>query len=154
MEDATGAVRIYDYSSNTCKVGDKIKDFKVVASEEELYRGLPFSFVSTVTIVSSGNDWTPQVVTLKELKDNADDYLMELVKVENVTLDNTETNYKAGNNTISQDATTAVINLTSDNTLVGSAKPLMQTLWVSPTTLWVTTSVCARQKILQRRAAQ
>lgn len=123
VEDATGAVRIYDYSSNTCKVGDKIKDFKVVASEEELYRGLPFSFVSTVTIVSSGNDWTPQVVTLKELKDNADDYLMELVKVENVTLDNTETNYKAGNNTISQDATTAVINLTSDNTLVGSAKP-------------------------------
>ena len=122
VEDATGAVRIYDYSSNTCKVGDKIKDFKVVASEEELYRGLPFSFVSTVTIVSSGNDWTPQVVTLKELKDNADDYLMELVKVENVTLDNTETNYKAGNNTISQDATTAVINLTSDNTLVGTAK--------------------------------
>ena len=124
VEDATGAVRIYDYYSlNTCKVGDKIKDFMVVASEEELYRDLPFSFVSTVTIVSSGNDWTPQVVTLKQLQDNAADYLLELVKVENVTLDNTETDYKAGNNAISQDATTALINLTSDNTLVGTAKP-------------------------------
>ncbi len=123
VEDATGAVRIYDYFSNTCKVGDKIKDFTVVASSEELYRGLPFSFVSAPTIVSSGNDWTPQVVTLKELQDNHDDYLMELVKVEDVTLDLTETTYKAGNNTISQDGTDGAISLTSDNTLVGTAKP-------------------------------
>lgn len=123
VEDATGAVCIYDYYENTCKVGDKIKDFMVIASEEETYRGLPFAFLSTVTIVSSGNDWTPQVVTLKDLQDNAADYLMELVKVENVTLDNTEANYKAGNNAISQDGTAAVINLTSDNTLVGTAKP-------------------------------
>ncbi len=123
VEDATGAVCIYDYYENTCKVGDKIKDFMVVASSEEAYRGLPFSFVSTVTIVSSGNEWTPQVVTLQQLQDNAADYLMELVKVENVTLDQTEANYKAGNNAISKDGTTAVINLTSDNTLIGTAKP-------------------------------
>ena len=123
VEDATGAVRIYDYYENTCKVGDKIKDFRVVASEEETYRGLPFTFLSTVTIVSSGNDWTPQVVTLKELQDNHDDYLLELVKVEDVTLDLTETTYKAGNNTISQDGTDGAISLTSDNTLVGTAKP-------------------------------
>ncbi len=123
VEDATGAVRIYDYYSNTCKVGDKIKDFTVVASSEELYRGLPFSFTSTVTVVSSGNEWTPQVVTLKELQDNAADYLLELVKVEDVTLDLTETTYKAGNNTISQDGTDGAISLTSDNTLVGTAKP-------------------------------
>ncbi len=123
VEDATGAVRIYDYYDNKCKVGDKIKDFMVVASEEETYRGLPFSFVSAPTIVSSGNDWTPQVVTLKDLQDNAADYLMELVKVENVTLDNTEANYKAGNNAISQNGTSAAIGLTSDNTLVGTAKP-------------------------------
>ncbi len=123
VEDATGAVCIYDYAKNTCKVGDKIKNFKVVASSEETYRGLPFSFVSTVTVVSSSNEWTPQVVTLKQLQDNAADYLMELVKVENVTLDRTESNYEAGNNAISQDGTGAVINLTSDNTLVGTAKP-------------------------------
>ncbi len=124
VEDATGSVRIYDYYSlNTCKVGDKIKDFMVVASEEELYRGLPFSFVSTATVVSSGNEWTPQVVTLKDLQDNAADYLMELVKVENVTLDNTEADYKAGNNAISQNGTSGAFNLTSDNTLVGTAKP-------------------------------
>lgn len=123
MEDATGAVCIYDYYENTCKVGDKIKDFMVVASEEELYRGLPFSFVSTATVVSSGNDWTPQVVTLKDLQDNAADYLLELVKVEGVTLDNTEVNYKAGNNAISQNGTSGAINLASDNTLVGTAKP-------------------------------
>ncbi len=123
VEDATGAVRIYDYFSNTCKVGDRIKDFTVVASSEELYRGLPFSFTSKVTIVSSGNEWTPQVVTLKELQDNHDDYLLELVKVEDVTLDLTETTYKAGNNTISQDGIDGAISLTSDNTLVGTAKP-------------------------------
>lgn len=123
VEDATGAVCIYDYYENTCKVGDKIKDFMVVASSEELYRGLPFAFLSTATIVSSGNEWTPQVVTLKDLQDNAADYLMELVKVENVTLDNTEANYKAGNNAISQNGTSGAFNLTSDNTLVGTAKP-------------------------------
>ncbi len=125
VEDATGAVCIYDYAENTCKVGDKIKDFMVVASSEETYRGLPFSFVSTVTVVSNSNEWTPQVVTLKQLQDNAADYLMELVKVENVTLDQTEANYKAGNNAISKDGTAAVINLTSDNNLVGTAKPAL-----------------------------
>ena len=123
VEDATGAVCIYDYYENTCKVGDKIKDFMVVASEEELYRGLPFSFVSAPTVVSTGNAWTPQVVTLQELQDNAADYLLELVKVEGVTLDNTEANYKAGNNAISQNGTSGAINLASDNTLVGTAKP-------------------------------
>ncbi len=123
VEDETGAVCVYDYFDNVCKVGDKIKDFKVVASEEDSRGILPLAFASKVTIVSSGNTPTPQVVTLKELQDNAADYLLELVKVENVTLDNTEANYKAGNNAISQSGTSGAISLTADNTLVGTAKP-------------------------------
>ncbi len=123
VEDETGAVCVYDYFDNVCKVGDKIKDFKVVASEEDSRGILPLALASKVTIVSSGNTPTPQVVTLKELQDNAADYLLELVKVENVTLDNTEANYKAGNNAISQNGTSGAISLTADNTLVGTAKP-------------------------------
>ncbi len=123
VEDETGAVCIYYYFENEYKVGDKIKDFKVVASQEDSRGILPFALASTMTVVSSGNTPTPQVVTLKELQDNAADYLLELVKVENVTLDNTEANYKAGNNAISQSGTSGAISLTADNTLVGTAKP-------------------------------
>ena len=124
IEDASGAVRIDDWSSEvSLKIGDKIKDFIVAKGAEADLSGQPLSFTAVPTIVSSGNDWTPQVVTLKELQDNHDDYLLELVKVEDVTLDLTETTYKAGNNTISQDGTNGAISLTGDNTLVGTAKP-------------------------------
>ena len=124
IEDASGAVRIDDdYSAVSLKVGDKIKDFIVAKGAEADLSGQPLTWGAVPTIVSSGNDWTPQVVTLKELKDNHDDYLLELVKVEDVTLDLTETTYKAGNNAISQDGIDGAISLTSDNTLVGTAKP-------------------------------
>ncbi len=124
VEDATGAVRIDEwFGAFTLNVGDKIKDAIVYKGNEEGLSGQPLAFNAAPTIVSTGNAWTPQVVTLKELQDNAADYLLELVKVEGVTLDNTEANYKAGNNAISQNGTSAAIGLTSDNTLVGTAKP-------------------------------
>ncbi len=125
IEDATGAVRIDDWFGDCpLNVGDKIKDALVYKGYEETSSGLPLSFNSVKpTIVSTGNEWTPKVVTLKDLQDNAADYLLELVKVEGVTLDNTEANYKAGNNAISQNGTSGAIGLTSDNTLVGTAKP-------------------------------
>lgn len=126
IEDATGAVRIDDRSGASMislNIGDKIKDFIAYLGDEAGLSGQPLTWGAVPTVVSSGNDWTPQVVTLKELQDNHDDYLMELVKVVNVTLDLTEPNYIAGNNAISQDETLAAINLTSDNSLVGSAKP-------------------------------
>ncbi len=126
IEDATGAVRIDDESGASMislNIGDKIKDFIAYLGNEAGLSGQPLTWGAAPTVVSSGNDWTPQVVTLKDLQENAADYLLELVKVENVTLDNTDANYKLGNNNISQDGTNAVINLTSDNTLVGTAKP-------------------------------
>ncbi len=125
VEDATGAVRIDDwFGTATLSVGDKIKDALVYKGFEADLSGQPLIF-NTIkpTIVSTGNEWTPQVVTLQQLQNNPADYLLELVKVEGVTLDQTEANYKAGNNAISKDETSAAISLTSDNTLVGTAKP-------------------------------
>ncbi len=125
VEDASGAVRIESGEKViTLKVGDKIKDFVSYKGNAEDYSGQPLSLASVPTVVSSGNTPTPQVVTLKELQDNAADYLLELVKVENVAFDlSKEANYTAGNNAIAQNGTSAAISLTADNTLVGTAKP-------------------------------
>lgn len=126
IEDATGAVRIDDGSGASMislNIGDKIKDFIAYLGDEAGLSGQPLTWGAVPTVVSSGNDWTPQVVTLKELQDNAANYLLELVKVEGVALDNTNPNYTAGTNSISKDGTEGAINLTSDNSLVGTAKP-------------------------------
>ena len=126
LEDASGAVRIDDwYCSNTYNVGDKVKDvYAIYGDGEDLNGQVPLTLASNViTVVSSDNEPTPQVVTLEQLQANAADYLLELVKVEGVSLDQTSTTFSTGNSTITQNGTAGAIGLTSDNTLVGTAKP-------------------------------
>ena len=126
LEDASGAVRIDDwYCSNTYNVGDKVKDvYAIYGDGEDLNGQVPLTLASNViTVVSNGNEPTPQVVTLEQLQANAADYLLELVKVEGVSLDQTSTTFSTGNSTITQNGTAGAIGLTSDNTLVGTAKP-------------------------------
>ncbi len=120
IEDATGAARLDEFNTITVKSGDKIKDISLWKNPENAHS---FYIFAEPTIVSNNNEITPQVVTLKELTDNGADYLWELVKVEGVTLDKTEAQFVAGQNKISQDGTTINVNLTSDNTLVGTEKP-------------------------------
>ncbi len=120
IEDATGAARLDELNTITVKSGDKIKDISLWKNTEVAHS---FYIFAEPTIVSNNNEITPQVVTLKELTDNGADYLWELVKVEGVTLDKTEAQFVAGQNKISQDGTTINVNLTSDNTLVGTEKP-------------------------------
>lgn len=126
LEDASGAVRIDDwFGSNTYEVGDKVKDIYAIYGEGEDINGqIPLTLYSNViTVVSSGNEPTPQVVTLEQLQANAADYLLELVKVEEVSLDQTSTTFSTDSCTITQNGTAGAIELTSDNTLVGTAKP-------------------------------
>ena len=120
IEDATGAVRLDEINAVAIESGDKIKDFTISKNEEQTHS---FYILADPTIVSKNNELTPQVVTLKALTDNGADYFWELVKVEGVTLDKTDAQYIAGQNKISQDETTINLNLTSDNTLVGTDKP-------------------------------
>lgn len=120
IEDATGAVRLDEINAVAIESGDKIKDFTIAMNEDQTHS---FYILADPTIVSKNNELTPQVVTLKALTDNGADYFWELVKVEGVTLDKTEAQYIAGQNKISQGETTINLNLTSDNTLVGTDKP-------------------------------
>ncbi len=120
IEDATGAVRLDEVNAVAIESGDKIKDFAIVKNEDQTHS---FYILTDPTIVSKNNELTPQVVTLETLSNNGADYFWELVKVEDVTLDKTDAQYIAGQNKISQGETTINLNLTSDNTLVGTDKP-------------------------------
>ena len=120
IEDATGAVRLDEINAVAIESGDKIKDFTISMNEDQTHS---FYILADPTIVSKNNELTPQVVTLETLSNNGADYFWELVKVEGVTLDKTDAQYIAGQNKISQDETTINLNLTSDNTLVGTDKP-------------------------------
>ena len=131
LQDATAAVSISDnYWPTTIQMGDKLTNFTV----QEGYPAFgvqPLVPVNpSVTVVSSGNEVAPQVVTLAELKANAADYLLELVKVENVTLDQNSAKFGQRNddNTpiadiFTQDGITATINLVEGNDLIGTTKP-------------------------------
>lgn len=131
IQDNTAAVSITDsYWPTTIKIGDKLTDFTVTEGSPAVGVQPLVTSAPSVTVVSSGNEVVPQVVTLAELKAHAADYLMELVKVENVTLDQTSTKFGQTNDdntpiadTFTQDGNTATINLVEGNELIGATKP-------------------------------
>ena len=122
LEDNTAAIRISDVYWTGVKQGDKITGF-VLQAQDPKKNNVPIvtTFGADATILSSENDVTPQVVTLADLKNNADDYLYELVKVEGVTFADNE-NWKSGAQ-IKQGENTAVVNLISGNELINTPKP-------------------------------
>ena len=123
IEDASGAVRIDDWlGSLTCKVGDKVKDVYAMQGDEADLSGQPLAS-NNITVVSSDNEPTPQVVTLEQLQANPTDYLLELVKVEGVSLDQTTTTFATSNCIITQGEKSGTIGLTADNKLIGTNKP-------------------------------
>lgn len=122
IEDNTAAIRVSDVYWTGVKQGDKITGF-VLQAKDPTQNDVPVvtAFGADATIISSGNDVTPPVVTLADLKNNADDYLYELVKVEGVTFADNE-NWKSGAQ-IKQGENTAVVNLISGNELINTPKP-------------------------------
>lgn len=122
IEDNTAAIRVSDVYWTGVKQGDKITGF-VLQAKDPTQNDVPVvtAFGADATIISSGNDVAPQVVTLADLKNNADDYLYELVKVEGVTFADNE-NWKSGAQ-IKQGENTAVVNLISGNELINTPKP-------------------------------
>lgn len=122
IEDNTAAIRVSDVYWTNVKQGDKITGFVLEARDpDENTVSIVTAFGADATILSSENDVTPQVVTLADLKNNADDYLYELVKVEGVTFADNE-NWKSGAQ-IKQGENTAVVNLISGNELINTPKP-------------------------------
>ncbi|MGM9837928.1 MAG: hypothetical protein ACI30A_05505 [Paludibacteraceae bacterium] len=124
IQDATAAMQVGGYYAwADAKVGDKITNF-VAENASSLWGVYPLDLLNgNVTILSSDNSVEPQVVTLADLKTNAKDYLLELVKVEDVTLDIATPQFAQGNTQITQDEATANINLVAGNELIGENKP-------------------------------
>lgn len=124
LEDNTGAISVSDmYWNDAVQQGDKITNFAASTYADAAVGGiLPIMPLdANVIVLSRDNDVTPQVVTLAELKANAADYLLELVKVEGVTFDNTDP--MASSTKIQQGENTATINLVAGNELIGATKP-------------------------------
>lgn len=131
IQDNTAAVSITDsYWPTTIKIGDKLTDFTVTEGSPAFGVQPLVTSTPSVTVVSNDNEVVPQIVTLAELKASAADYLMKLVKVENVTLDQTSTRFGQKNDdntpiadTFTQDGNTATISLVEGNELIGTTKP-------------------------------
>lgn len=135
LEDNTAAISVSDtYWNDAVKQGDKVTNFAAYTYADAAVGGvLPITPLNaTITVLSSNNEVVPQVVTLAELQSNPLNYLLELVKVENVTLDQTST--KFGQKTqdeqesvipdkISQNGATATISLVEGNELINAVKP-------------------------------
>lgn len=135
MEDNTAAISVTDtYWNDAVKQGDKVTGFGAYTYADAAVGGvLPITPLNaTITVLSSNNEVTPQTVTLAALQSNPLDYLLELVKVEDVTLDQTST--KFGQKTqdeqasiipdyITQNGTQAKIQLQDGNELIGAVKP-------------------------------
>lgn len=135
LEDNTAAISITDtYWNDAVKQGDKVTGFGAYAYANAAVGGvLPITPLNaTITVLNSNNEVTPQTITLAELQKNPLDYLLELVKVIDVTLDQTST--KFGQKTqdeqasiipdyITQNGTQAKIQLQDDNELIGATKP-------------------------------
>lgn len=104
-----------------------------VTGELHLYNGLPelaVSKVETPEVVSEGNEITPTVVEITDLKDNPMKYSNMLVQIEDVTYDTAEftdrnvTIYQEGEDAVVRDnwnvATTAVFDTDKDDyTVIG-----------------------------------
>lgn len=124
LEDNTGAISVSDtYWNDAVLQGDKVTNFTAYTYADAAVGGiLPIMPLDVnITVLSHDNDVIPQVVTLAELKANAADYLLELVKVEGVAFENTDP--MASGATIRQGDNTATINLIAGNELIGATKP-------------------------------
>lgn len=102
LQDESAAILLSDewtQASEYFEAGDKITDFYGNAGEYSSYTGTrPLIMGSDVTIVSHNNAVTPITVTLEALQTSPATYLLEVIKVEEVSLDQKGEVFKAGSN--------------------------------------------------------
>ena len=126
IEDETGAICVKDdyqqWYMHRPKVGDRITKFSMYNGEKFL-GSFPVVPNTAYTLLSQNNEITPQVTTVAELLANPMDYYLEVVKLKKVVLDLSSTIFTKGNNAVSQGESTTNIQLTEDNTLIGTNKP-------------------------------
>ena len=103
IQDGSAAIVIDDPSTapgvitTPVVVGDAISGLK---GQTLYFNGLlEFLPIENVTISSSGNTITPELVTIADVIANPENYESELVRINNVTFDATATNFAANTNT-------------------------------------------------------
>lgn len=103
IQDGTAAIVIDDPSTapgvitTSVAVGDAISGLK---GQTLYFNGLlEFLPIENVTISSSGNTITPELVTIADVIANPENYESELVRINNVTFDATAINFAANTNT-------------------------------------------------------
>lgn len=125
LQDATGAIRISnpELRLGELQAGDKITGFIVTGNDPEATVPLAAAPGSTATVLSQYNVVTPMLITLEDLRSNAEDLWYSLVRVEDVTF--ATTTPLASGDQISQDGNNATINLPNGEAhpLYGATKP-------------------------------
>lgn len=129
IQDNTAAIKIMNMYWGDVRQGDEVTKFALTLTNPTASL-LPIATLPAISILSHDNNIASQVVTLAELKANPTDYLNELVKVEDVTLDQTSTTFGKTNDDnsiipdyITQNGVQATIKLTNNNELIGTTKP-------------------------------
>jgi len=126
IEDASGAAKLTDeYSildASTSLLGAKIKNLALL-NKETVAGVQPFLVQGTPTIVSTGNEPDPQLVTLAELQANPKDYLLELVQVQKVTFADGGGTFKSGDWAISQEKEEAIVRVEMGNGITTNPIP-------------------------------
>lgn len=127
IEDATAAMRVsddYDLWSGKVAKGDQLTAFRALNASGVL--GIyPLFPVSLPQVLSHGNSVTPQAVTLAQLQAAPQDYLLELVTLSNVTLDNSAGTFSAGEFAMTQDNASATLKIEMGTGLTGKAIPAL-----------------------------
>lgn len=100
LQDESAAILLSDewvQASEYFEVGDKITDFFGNAGEYSSYTGVrPLIIGGEVTVMSHNNSVAPQIVTLAALQAAPANYLFEVIKLEDVSLDQKGEVFKAG----------------------------------------------------------
>ena len=129
IQDATGAILIYDTAENlttSFNVGDGITGLKgKLASRYSVVTIEPLENVAAAS--STGNVTTPQVITLSELNSNGEAYESKLITLENIEFADAGGTFASSKNydvNVSGAAETAVCRTDfSDSDLIGVAIP-------------------------------
>ncbi len=125
LQDNTGAIRVDGAKKlwpGSINVGDNLTGFRATNGGASL--GIqPIEPMSVPKVLSSGNKVTPQVVTLSALQASPADYLLELVTIEGVSLDNSSGTFSAGDFAMTQGDKSATMKVEMGIGITGLAIP-------------------------------
>ena len=126
LQDESAAIKVEDdldtWIGNVTK-GDKLTSFRVINKSTEF--GIhPVMPLTLPTIVSHNNEIVPEVVTLEQLQANPREYLLEIVRVEDVVFSSTGT-FAAGDFQFAQGDKNATLKVEMGIGLTGKEIPAL-----------------------------